>query len=262
MKKIMILLTSALVLLAGCDQFTFKSQEPAPKKAEVKKTEKPLDEVKKADLTITGIGDSLTAGVGDDTKNGGYVGIVKNKLSGLESTNSIAVNNYAVHGNQTTDLIKKLDKKEVQNALKQSDIILLTIGGNDIMKVVKENVFNLTLQPFEREQTGYEQRLAAILLTIRQYNPDAKIVYSGLYNPFKFVLPQLSEIDLVVAKWNEAAKKLIEADGNAEFVPVADLYQEKDDGLLYKDAFHPNTQGYSLIGERVFEAIMRKDGSR
>ncbi|WP_164462187.1 SGNH/GDSL hydrolase family protein [Bacillus sp. FJAT-42376] len=262
MRMVLIWLSSLMVLLAGCDQFSLSPREPVHKKPAVKKEAAPVMAIKQGDVTITGIGDSLTAGIGDDSKNGGYVGVVKTKLSDLNTIDTVAVNNYAVLGNQTTDLMKKLQKKEVKNALKESDIILLTIGGNDIMKVVKDHIFDLTLQPFEKAQTGYEERLNSIFQTIRHYNPDAKIIYSGLYNPFKFALPELSEIDVVVEDWNGAAKKLIEADGNAEFVPVADLYDNPNEGLLYKDSFHPNTQGYSLIGERVYEAILRRDGSR
>ncbi|MTH52065.1 hypothetical protein GKZ89_01510 [Bacillus mangrovi] len=252
---------AAAVLLTGCGQFSPEPQEAAPKKATVKKTEKPLKKVQLGEVTITGIGDSLTAGIGDDSKNGGYVGVVKSKISNLRTAESVAVNNYAVHGNVTDDLLHKLGRKEVQNSISQSDYILLTIGGNDIMKVVKDNIFDLTLQPFEKEQKQYEKKMEKILKKIREYNPDAKIIYSGLYNPFKYVLPELSEIDLVVAQWNGSAKKLLQEDPNAEFVPVADLYSGKNEGLLYKDAFHPNTQGYSLIGERVYEAILNKKGS-
>ncbi|MGD6815866.1 SGNH/GDSL hydrolase family protein [Metabacillus sp. 84] len=259
MKKYLILFAACLVPLAGCNQFSFQTEEPAAKKATVKRAEKPLKEVQQGDITITGVGDSLTAGIGDDTRNGGYVGVVKNKLMNLRSTKNVAVNNYAVHGNLTTDLLIKLDSPEVQESIKKSDIILLTIGGNDIMKVLKENIFDLTLEPFKEEQSAYEERMSEILETIRTLNPDAKIIYSGLYNPFKFALPELSEIDLVVADWNKAARSLLEEDENAVYVPVSDIYQRENENLLYDDAFHPNKEGYSLIGERVFDAIVERD---
>ncbi|MGE6299020.1 GDSL family lipase, partial [Pseudalkalibacillus hwajinpoensis] len=35
------------------------------------------------------------------------------------------------------------------------------------------------------------------------------------------------------------------------FVPVADLFLESDENLLYEDAFHPNEDGYHLMGDRI-----------
>ena len=56
--------------------------------------------------------------------------------------------NLAKRGRRSDQLIDKLEEPEVQSSVKTADLIFLTIGGNDIMKVVKSNLFNLKTEPF------------------------------------------------------------------------------------------------------------------
>ncbi|MFY4776844.1 SGNH/GDSL hydrolase family protein [Metabacillus sp. RGM 3146] len=256
LKKIAIII-SVVLLLSGCEGFSFKHAEPAVKPVQIKKTEKPLQQFERGDVSIVGIGDSLTAGVGDDQKKG-YIGFVQQKLITDEKLKNVTVSNYAVLGYQTDDLIKRLNRPEVITAVKGADIIMLSIGGNDVMKVVKNNFINLTFEPFRKEQVQYEKKLKEVLQTIRERNPHAKIIFVGLYNPFKYAFPQLSEIDVIINEWNNGAMSLINNDPNADFVPIADLYSGGNDkDILYKDAFHPNEKGYSLIGQRVFDKLTK-----
>ena len=53
----------------------------------------------------------------------------------------------AVKGSRTDQLLERLKEKEVQEGLKDADYILFTIGGNDLMKVVRQNFAHLTLTP-------------------------------------------------------------------------------------------------------------------
>lgn len=258
LKKIVIII-SVVLLLSGCEGFSLKHSEPAVKPVHIKKKEKPLEQFVRGDVSIVGVGDSLTAGVGDDQKKG-YVGYVQQKLMTDEKLKNVTVSNYAVLGYQTDDLIKRLNRPEVETAVKGADIIMLTIGGNDVMKVVKNNFLNLTFEPFRKEQVQYEKKLKGILQTIRERNPHARIVFVGLYNPFKYAFPQLSEIDVIINEWNKGAMNLIDSDSNADFVPIADLYSSGNDKeILYKDAFHPNEKGYSLIGQRVFDKLTKPE---
>ena len=41
--------------------------------------------------------------------------------------------------------------------LRKADIITLTIGGNDMMKVVKKDLFNLKVESFEKELSKFER---------------------------------------------------------------------------------------------------------
>ncbi|PAV33838.1 hypothetical protein CJD29_20640, partial [Bacillus licheniformis] len=121
----------------------------------------------KRDIVIAAVGDSLTEGVGDQEKKG-YVGMVADELESRSDVKSVTVKNYAVKGSRTDQLLERLKDKEVQEGLKDADYILFTIGGNDLMKVVRQNFAHLTLTPFRAEQKLFEKRFSNILAEIRE----------------------------------------------------------------------------------------------
>ena len=54
-------------------------------------------------------------------------------------------------------LLQQLEEPETQNSIKNADFVVFTIGGNDIMKVVKRDLFNLKKQAFYDELEQYYQ---------------------------------------------------------------------------------------------------------
>lgn len=254
MLRKLLLFSIVLTVLSGCSSETSINLEA--KSVSLKMKNKPTDEFIPKTINLVGIGDSLTKGVGDEAKLGGYFGRVTEKLKQQDNIKEVNVKNFGVKGHKTTNLQKKLTDKEVINAIKEADVIVMTIGGNDIMNVVRNNIFSLDFEPFREEQQKYKERFTNILSTVRSYNSSAKIVYIGLYNPFKYMLPEITEIDKIMEEWNNDSAELILSDGNGIFVSVADIFSSTTNGkLLYKDEFHPNEIGYSLMAERVYDSL-------
>ena len=57
--------------------------------------------------------------------------------------------------------------------------------------------------------------------------------------------------------------KRTKKDGNADMIDVADLFEDdKDEKLLADDDFHPNQKGYSLMANRLFSEVKKKDCRR
>ncbi|MDQ0228876.1 SGNH/GDSL hydrolase family protein [Metabacillus malikii] len=206
-------------------------------------------------LHVVAIGDSLTKGVGDETNQGGYIGKLINQMDERKEIKDIVLNNYGIKGHKTSNLQKKLKENQVVNHLKKADLIFVTIGGNDLMNVVKKNIFSLDYGPFREGQKTYENNLKDIINTIRENNTEANIVLIGLYNPFKYMLPELSEIDTIISEWNTASQQIINHDGHSVFVSVEDIFTTTDEILLSDDQFHPNRKGYELIADRVLEEL-------
>jgi lysophospholipase L1-like esterase len=207
------------------------------------------------DIKIVALGDSLTKGVGDRTKEG-YVGLVSDELEKKEDISSVSTVNFAAMGHSTENLLKKLDEDQVKKELEDADLIFMTIGANDLMKVVRENIFELTVELFQEERLLYEQRLRDIMNKIRLTNEQAVIAFIGLYNPFAWKLAEFPEIDMIISEWNERTKQILLEDGRAVFVSIQDIFQEGEDkNLLYTDEFHPNENGYVLIAARVMETL-------
>lgn len=207
----------------------------------------------KKDTDIVAIGDSLTQGVGDTTENGGYVGIIENTL---KSTNEeIDIKNYGKRGNRTDQLLDRLKQEEISESIKGAEIVLITIGANDIMKIVRENITNLEYSLFVDEQVRYKDRLRKIMDTMLELNPDAKIYLIGFYNPFSQYFQEIEQLDQIIDNWNATGQSVTDEYETVSFIPTYDLFENTEEDLFYSDNFHPNTKGYELMAERVLKAI-------
>ncbi|WP_281974458.1 SGNH/GDSL hydrolase family protein [Halobacillus litoralis] len=210
----------------------------------------------KDDIQIVAVGDSLTQGVGDSTENGGYVGILEETFNSNKEAETINIANYGKRGNRTDQLLERLENEEISNSLRSADLVLLTIGANDVMKVVENNFTSLNYQDFVQEQEGYEERLHLIIQKVRALNQDAPIYLLGLYNPFDKYFNNIPELGQIMGDWNAISKQVIDNYDNATFIPIRDLFEGSEEELLWEeDNFHPNERGYKLMAERVLEYI-------
>jgi lysophospholipase L1-like esterase len=207
----------------------------------------------KKDQKIVAIGDSLTQGVGDETENGGYVGILNHTFE--DHNLNISVENFGKKGNRSDQLLKRLEKEEIASAIKEADMVLITIGANDIMNVLKSNFMNVTIEPFQEERLKYIERLRAIFNKINDLNPDTQIYLIGFYNPFERHFGEIKELGMIIENWNDDGKSLAEEYDNVRYIPIKDLFSNSNVDLLAEDEFHPNTSGYKLIAQRVLEYL-------
>lgn len=218
--------------------------------------EKPLDNDQ---LQIVALGDSLTKGTGD-LSGKGYVQNVRELLEQESGKPVRLIGNYAVNGYRTDQLLRDLTTQSgIAYAVKQANIVLLTIGGNDLF-AISENVLsspNAAIDPDELRARMPEplQRLEQILSKLAEMNPQAVIVYVGLYNPF-YDLPEMRQASVYVQEWNNAAFQIINRFPNMVFVPTFDLFQLNFADYMYTDHFHPNGEGYARIARRVVQALM------
>src|SRR5690625_3759041 len=215
------------------------------------------------EIRIVAIGDSLTQGVGDETNQGGYVGIIHDALHTNLQQPTIVIDNFGKRGHRTGQLLTRLhdeSEQELENSIELADIILVTIGANDIMEIFKQNILDLTMEPFLEEQPRYEQRLNDILNTLNHKNEHAKIYLLGFYNPFAEYFADIEELDMIVNDWNEINKTLAESYHFSEFIPIKDLFETADDHLFADDHFHPNRRGYELIADRVLQYLIDHEG--
>ncbi len=204
------------------------------------------------DVDIVALGDSLTQGVGDDTDQGGYVGILDRTLQVLDT--NVHFQNFGKRGNRTDQLLHRLEEEPaLAEALEEADMIIITIGANDIMQVLKENIMDLEISYFNEEQTSYEERLHEIFDTIRSLNEDASIYLLGIFNPFKNYFEDIPELDQIVLNWNDIGREIVSENENSTFVPIDDLFDDDAADLFAKDNFHPNYDGYYLMAERILE---------
>lgn len=205
---------------------------------------------------IVAIGDSLTQGVGDETDQGGYIGILDRTIN--DGLQSVEIVNFGKRGNRTDQLLKRLGQEKIAREIADSDLVLITIGANDIMKIARENIMHLVIDDFVAEMDGYESRIRQIFETIIALNPDTHIYLVGFYNPFQQYFKDIKELDLIVGAWNTASSNIASEYENITFIPTEDLFTVKATNLFAEDNFHPNYEGYYLIAERVLDYITNR----
>ncbi|MEH7245216.1 SGNH/GDSL hydrolase family protein [Neobacillus niacini] len=254
MKKVITLLLLSTFFLSSCSQSNRWELHKERTASAVVFEEVPVDFVPQ-EIKIISAGDSLTEGIGDSTKTGGYLPYLRTLLEEEKGIKEVDFYNYGVKGNRTTQLLKKLQQDDITDTLSTADLVILTIGGNDIMKVVKDNISNLQLSVFDKEREEYTRKLYEIMNTITQVNPEAFIVLVGVYNPFSQWFSNISELDQIVTDWNIASQQVVANYANAYFVGIEDLFRDPTESLLYTDNFHPNDKGYKLIAERLNETL-------
>ena len=224
----------------------------------------------KNNIRFVAIGDSLTEGVGDETASGGYVPLVASTLEEAFSINSIEIENYGVAGDRSTQILKRInEQQEIQDDIASAEIISVTVGGNDLMKVIQNNILGLSVEKFEKPGEKYQANLTKLLTTIRQLNSTAPIYVLGIYNPYYIYFPEITEMQTIIDQWNTRTQVVVEQEERMYFVPINDLiYQgiisdeeasevpdadtlnELRNNAIYEgDNFHPNYNGYQLIAK-------------
>src|SRR5699024_5402039 len=207
---------------------------------------------------VVAIGDSLTEGVGDETNNGGYVGIIDDIVN--EKKQVATFDNFGKRGNRSEQMLERMEYPDIDSALRDADVILITIGANDIMKIVRENITNLQIEAFKREREKYEERLRDIFDGMVERNDHADIYLLGFYNPFKRYF-KIRELDTIVNEWNKTGKDLSHEYDQISFIPTKDLFDdaEEDEELFAEDNYHPNIKGYQKMAKRVLEYVSGKE---
>ena len=204
------------------------------------------------DLTLVALGDSLTKGVGDSTESGGYIPYLQSLLEGEEEINKTTFSIFGVAGSRSDQLLKSVQTEEVKTAIQEADLVIVTIGGNDMMKVVQENITSLNKVDFEEQKGLFEENLNSMIKTIKQENADSNIVLVGLYNPLYQWFPDIKEMNEVVNEWNESSQKVLYQYSNTHFVDIMKVFENAKENVLYTDYFHPNNKGYELIAQEVY----------
>jgi lysophospholipase L1-like esterase len=213
------------------------------------------------DIKIVALGDSLTSGFGDQSGNSGYTTVLEQMLSNQRSINDVDVRNFGVGGIHSKRLVEELNRKIVQDTLKDADYIVITIGGNDVIQVVQENFLNLTTEMFEEKNEEFSKNLNLIIHKLKFYNPNAKLFFVGIYNPFSTLFASVPEIDQIITDWNEDTVQVLSKYENTHFIPMSDVFKGNEKDYLYKDLIHPNEKGYENMAIRILTYLDQYDES-
>ena len=193
------------------------------------------------------LGDSVGRGTGDETGLGIGGRVVADLRARHVRANNIV--NVAINGARTRDLLASLDSPSIKRLLAESNVVIISIGGNDLWGD------NFRAGPPTNPEHLMDEvlgRLDQSVQVVRAASPKARVFVIALYNPF-IGAPFGRQLNPFVSRWNA---KLLERFANDPLVTVvqtSDIFAFED--RLSPDRFHPSGEGYELIARRVAEAI-------
>ncbi|HET7433313.1 MAG TPA: GDSL-type esterase/lipase family protein [Thermoanaerobaculia bacterium] len=194
------------------------------------------------------LGDSLARGAGDESGLG-ISGRLDNELRTRHIRAAQTVN-LGVNGARTPDLLRQLESENVRRLLGQSNVIIVSIGGNDLWG---GNDWRNAAPPNpDAVMNDVLSRIEQAIRTIRTANPRARIFFVGLYNPFA-ATPMGAQLTRLVNRWNARLVERFGNDPNFTVVQTIDLFSHHD--RLALDRFHPSGEGYGLIARRIADAL-------
>jgi lysophospholipase L1-like esterase len=213
--------------MKGYPDGTFRPMQPITRAEAVIVLHRSMLEGQKP-IHIAALGDSLTAGFGDET-NIGYVHRLGKELRARTHLPIYVRANFAVVGQKTTDVLEMLEDTEknmkAHTILKQANIIVMTIGGNDIYRLGEP----LDVAVVSARMPTARERVKKILTNVRTINPTAHITYVGLYNPFDASASKL------IQQWNDAIAQRVE---DKNMTVVSDIFPNDITPYLAWDKYH------------------------
>lgn len=205
----------------------------------------------KEEITVTALGDSLAYGLGD-TEDNGYIGDVQQQYE--EKTGKrLVVNDYGVPNDTSTDLLSRLKNKQIDETAKNSDLIFINIGTNDLIRTTNRFT-KFKEKELQTNEEIYKENLHQIIRKVKEKDPSKTIYILGIYNP-KVKYSDMSTVNDALISWNHSTIQVTKEHQNVAFIRTDDLFANKNKKDYFADNLHPNEKGYALIGKRVFDTI-------
>nr|WP_255473528.1 SGNH/GDSL hydrolase family protein [Planomicrobium sp. CPCC 101110] len=204
------------------------------------------------------LGDSLAAGQTPDSKiDAGYADLIAQELSRHQPV-ALYTKQLAFPGFTTEDVLERIKSKPAQEVLASANIITLSAGANDLLRLVQANPEEGALA-FQQVQVDFalnEARLnmEAILAELEERAPNADIYVMGYYFAYPHVRDNQKEgtaeqLDRLNEILKNSAKK-----AGATFVAVDKAFGENAVKKVPNPAdVHPNLLGYQAMANAFLD---------
>lgn len=239
------------------------------------------------------LGDSITAGYGldgytsDDNYNcDSYSNLLEKQYK--QELSEICVpemQNFAVSGATSDDLLELLDSGKIDSALEKADAIVISIGGNDMLHEMYGLLADLGMSEenpkFDFDNVNIVSALSKLItleddvnealegfeLNICEISDKINAKSSGqlyvqtLYNPLESLTQFQMLVDFSDDKIDKYNKIVREKAQNYKIIDVEEKFKRKTDELtrIKKMDIHPNLKGHKLIAE-IVDASFRETG--
>jgi len=195
------------------------------------------------------LGDSVAHGAGDESGRA-IAGRVDDELARLHIRSAPTIN-LGVDGARTSVVRRLLEKANAKSALRSADVVILSIGGNDLYG---DSIARLLAGLWPGHQRARVLiRVARVVSDIQHINANAHIYVIGLYNPYRHS-SLAAFLDRQVNLWDAGLITRFASMRRVTVIRVCDLL-DRDDRISTLDRFHPGTNGYAAIAARIAAAF-------
>lgn len=184
------------------------------------------------------LGDSVALGYG--TK-GGIARHLKNDFPNSQ------VMNFGINGLTSNGLNDRLRSGVWEAAIASADLVLLNIGGNDLLQGFRGQGAKGLVKQFSKLKRTYRKNLLEIYRHIKDLNGDALIVQNNLYNSMKKEVQYFGFTGLLLKVWNSAIGE--------EGIIVSRTDSMGKNPAIWLDSIHPNDEGYKQMHEILMKTL-------
>ncbi len=208
----------------------------------------PAEQTDSSPLSYVVLGDSIARGAGLWNPEEAVYGKIVADTDGFE------YRNFGIDGFRSVDLVNLIQRENVANALKDADIISISIGGNDFLRGNLPAVILSTLignrAPLNAIIDGFYENFCTVIDEIKALNPDAVILTQTLYNSGGYII-FYPVFEIALRQFNDCFYRYQrENPGSIEIVDVYSAFRFKGINIC-GDTIHPNASGNKIIAREI-----------
>lgn len=205
-------------------------------------------------INYVALGDSLSNGKSPyGNNNYGFTNYISDYLEEfniLNNFNSTFISNeYRI--NDIYNAIKFNDKN-IKRLLRESDLVTITIGINDLFYDVNTDNMDVVLKNNRELNIKLNEIIYNynnLLKEIRKY-AKKDIIIIGYYNPFPYITNYKKEIDRLMIDFNNKCRN-IAIENNIHYIDIFDIFDNNYKYLPNPFDMHPNNYGYKAIFDKI-----------
>lgn len=217
-------------------------------------------------ISYIALGDSIAEGMNSySVVDYGYTDYINDYLKGKDFL-SFYTKKYAISGYKIRDLkndiednkvIEQDDKKiYLKEALRESDLVTLTIGANDFLELLSlDNIDKiiLNIKDTKKEIDNILEKEKDIIVLIKKF-AKRQIIVTGYFNPFPRLENYKNNIDELVKYYNNNLSELCD-ELEVDFVDIFGVLDGNEKAFPNPLNIHPNKYGYELIFKEILKKI-------